>query len=46
MKIAIIESVAAAPHLETSGEIALSLKKKIKSLFFGLDMPYLGMIGI
>ena len=45
MKIAIIESVAAAPHLETSGEIALSLKKKIKSLFLGwicLTLEWLG----
>ena len=41
MKIAIIESVAAAPHLETSGEIALSLKKKIKSLFWaGYALPW------
>ena len=42
MKIAIIESVAAAPHLETSGEIALSLKKKNKVSFFwaGYALPW------
>ena len=42
MKIAIIESVAAAPHLETSGEIALSLNKKNKVSFFwaGYALPW------
>ena len=28
MKILIIESVAATPHIETSGEIALRLKEQ------------------
>mgnify|MGYP007000446675 CR=1 len=34
MKIAIIESVASSPHIETAGEIALSLKKNNHVSFF------------
>lgn len=42
MKIAIIESVASSPHLETAGEVALSLKKKNKVHFFwaGYNLPW------
>ena len=43
MKIAIIESIAATPHLETSGEIALRLKKKKYGVSFfwaGYDLKW------
>ena len=42
MKIAIIESVASSPHIETAGEIALSLKKNNHVSFFwsGYNLPW------
>jgi hypothetical protein len=42
MKIAIIESVASSPHIETAGEIALSLKKYNDVSFFwaGYNLPW------
>ena len=35
MKLLILESIAAAPHLETAGEIALRLKAKKNNVSFG-----------
>lgn len=43
MKILIIESVAATPHIETSGEIALRLKEQGHDVNFnwvGFDLPW------
>lgn len=42
MKIAIIESVASSPHIETAGEIALSLQKENDVSFFwsGYNLPW------
>lgn len=43
MKVAIIESVPATPHLETAGEIALRLKKKKLEVSFcwvGFDLKW------
>jgi len=43
MKISIIESIAATPHLETSGEIALRLKKEGHDVIFywiGFNLPW------
>ena len=43
MKILIIESIAATPHLETAGEIALNLNKKNHDVTFawiGHELPW------
>ena len=43
MKILIIESIAATPHLETSGEIAIREKKKGNDVIFswvGNNLPW------
>ena len=43
MKILVIETIAATPHLETAGEIALRLKQKKHNVSFawvGFDLPW------